>query len=327
MKAIIIPLTAAVLCLSITSVDAQNKSVTKKSKTTSNSRSEETIVIKRDGQHDKTTVEIKNGQVFVNGEKVADVHADSKTNQKIIIEDGDISADAFDKAFPLIDKGENPRRAMLGVYTENNSDIAGAEIKDIMPGTAADEAGLQSGDVITGLNGKKVSDGKQLTEIIAKLQPGDNVTVTYQRNGKEKQTEAKLSQNNAMPMARSFRFNPYGGNGYDLPNPMMKPFNMDIGDGFWEPSPKMGVRVEDLADGNGVRVLDVQENSAAAKAGLEKGDVIKKLDDEKIESVDNLQSIVRTIPRNEPIKLQYERDGERATTDIYFSKPVKKKDL
>ena len=81
MKAIIIPAVAVALCCNAADVVAQTKSKTKKPITTT--RSQETIVIKKDGNGgNTTTVEIKNGEVYINGEKVASTD-NKNSNQKI----------------------------------------------------------------------------------------------------------------------------------------------------------------------------------------------------------------------------------------------------
>lgn len=68
----------------------------------------------------------------------------------------------------------------------------GVYIAHIFENSAADKAGMKEGDFITGINGAAVSTSPELLEQIAQHKPGDHVSVTYLRNGKEKHTTVEL---------------------------------------------------------------------------------------------------------------------------------------
>ncbi|MEM7037496.1 MAG: PDZ domain-containing protein, partial [Bacteroidota bacterium] len=91
---------------------------------------------------------------------------------------------------------EDPNRPMLGVTftrTREVTNINGEEtvvenggeleITDVIDGTAAKNMGLKSGDVITGLNGAKVSSHDELTRMLKGMNAGDEIRVDYLRNG------------------------------------------------------------------------------------------------------------------------------------------------
>ncbi|MCS7283224.1 MAG: PDZ domain-containing protein [Anaerolineae bacterium] len=61
----------------------------------------------------------------------------------------------------------------------------GAEVQEVIPGSPAEEAGLQVGDLITAVNGERVTAARPLAEILASYRPGDRVTLTVEREGKE----------------------------------------------------------------------------------------------------------------------------------------------
>jgi putative serine protease PepD len=71
-------------------------------------------------------------------------------------------------------------------------DGAGAEIDDVVSGTPAEEAGLEKGDVVVALEGKKVTDGIALIVSIRSHQPGETLTFTVQRGGEEQDFEVTL---------------------------------------------------------------------------------------------------------------------------------------
>lgn len=66
---------------------------------------------------------------------------------------------------------------------DKNSD--GVLVMEATEGGAAKEAGLKKGDIITKVNGNTVNSGPELQEQVARFKPGDKITVTYLRDGKE----------------------------------------------------------------------------------------------------------------------------------------------
>ncbi len=86
------------------------------------------------------------------------------------------------------------RRAVLGVVIAevdgNLADrlnlpfIGGAYINEVNPNSSALAAGLRSGDIIVGINNKKISTVPELQEQVARYRPGDTIDLRYYRNGK-----------------------------------------------------------------------------------------------------------------------------------------------
>ena len=81
----------------------------------------------------------------------------------------------------LISSG-NVQHAYLGVAVEAAS--KGVRIAQVRSGTPAERAGLHGGDVVTKIDGTKVSTTSQLQGAIDAKQPGDGVSLTYKRSGK-----------------------------------------------------------------------------------------------------------------------------------------------
>jgi putative serine protease PepD len=69
---------------------------------------------------------------------------------------------------------------------------AGAEVASVTSGSAADKAGLQSGDVVTGLAGRTVTDASELTAAAREQAAGSTVKITFQRDGKEQTADITL---------------------------------------------------------------------------------------------------------------------------------------
>jgi putative serine protease PepD len=98
----------------------------------------------------------------------------------------------IDEVLPIVQqmiKGETPTHARLGIGVENASTGAGAQITDgakvsqVNNGSAAANAGLRAGDVITKIDDHLITSSDGLVAIIRSYRPGDKVTVTYQRGG------------------------------------------------------------------------------------------------------------------------------------------------
>lgn len=69
---------------------------------------------------------------------------------------------------------------------------AGAYINKVEDGSPADKAGLQSADIITKINDESVVDS--FSTVLSKYKPGDEVEITYYRNGEEKTTTVTLGE-------------------------------------------------------------------------------------------------------------------------------------
>lgn len=68
---------------------------------------------------------------------------------------------------------------VLGVILGEEED--GAKVEKVVPGTPAEKAGIQAGDVITHVDGKETDTRDELVNIIRSYRPGDSVTVKLQR--------------------------------------------------------------------------------------------------------------------------------------------------
>ena len=68
----------------------------------------------------------------------------------------------------------------------------GLYVDEVVEGSAAEEAGLRKGDIITAIDGTKTNDASTLTEKMAQRRPNDKVTISYNRNGTDKKVEVTL---------------------------------------------------------------------------------------------------------------------------------------
>ena len=97
------------------------------------------------------------------------------------------------------------QRAVMGVsFQEITSELAkekkldvheGVYVAEVRDRSAAFEAGVEVGDVITAIDGKKITNGSSLQEQIGRFNPGDKIKVTLRRNGKDMIVDMTLKNN------------------------------------------------------------------------------------------------------------------------------------
>ena len=112
----------------------------------------------------------------------------------------------IDEVMPIVDqmvKGETPTHAKMGVSIGNVTGGStslieeGAEVGSVTPGSAAAKAGLQQGDIITKVDDQQITGADSLIATVRSYRPGDQVTVTWERNGKEMTATVTLGSDGA----------------------------------------------------------------------------------------------------------------------------------
>lgn len=110
--------------------------------------------------------------------------------------------DAMPTIEQLISKGYASHPALLvsidGRYTEEYAAQrgwpAGAYVASVSAGGPAEKAGIRIGDIITKVNSIDVNNSLELTHELFKYKPGENVTITYFRNGASKEVQVTLTE-------------------------------------------------------------------------------------------------------------------------------------
>ncbi|QCX28379.1 S1C family serine protease [Nocardioides jishulii] len=105
----------------------------------------------------------------------------------------------IDEILPIIDQmkeGEKPTHARLGIRVSDtegtDSDTVGALVREVNQDAAAEAAGLKPGDVITKIDDKPIDGADALVATVRSFRPGDEVKVTFVRDGKERTVDLKL---------------------------------------------------------------------------------------------------------------------------------------
>lgn len=302
-----------------------------------NIREEKIIVEGKDGKP-STTIEIRDGEVFIDGRKIEKDEAESnapRVQRKIIINGKDVSDDPAyrDWPVPFGDFDMNLQgKPMLGVNTKATTHNDGAEVESVVPGSPAEKFGLKAGDVITRVDKQNIYTPKDLVDAIGAHKPGEAVDITFERNNEFTTKHVTLSERKDNMAFRGTV--PLGDE--DLFRNFERMFGGPMRGGEWNSelrrpgsgsAPKIGVSVEDRADGEGVLVNSVTDNSAAAKAGIQQGDVITRYGSSAISEVDDLVEAIAAQQNKTSVDVEVKRAGQTKSLNLSVPKNLKKKDL
>lgn len=227
---------------------------------------------------------------------------------------------------------------MLGVTTEKTEQ--GVAIRDVSDGSAAEKAGLKEKDVITKVDDQKVTDPDDLSKEIGKHKPGDKVKITFLRDGKEQIVTAELTK------WKGINLNVYNRNGngynYDFKMPDMKSLDLpdiqsiiprDLGRN-WDRNfrivsgrPMIGLSVQDTEDGKGVKVINVDGNGSADKAGIKENDLITEIDGKVMNSADAVAKTVGDSKDKNSLMFKVLRNGKTMNIEVKIPRKLKTADL
>ncbi|MDH3716257.1 MAG: PDZ domain-containing protein, partial [Gammaproteobacteria bacterium] len=222
-----------------------------------------------------------------------------------------------------------PRLGVMIERDDDNGPVEGVTIDGVTPGSAAAEAGLRSGDIITGVNSESLSAGnsqtanERLLDFMKGVEPGDVLKIEYLRDGKvgSVEVEPRIVDRNV------FVWKGDGGpNGLaNAPNvhvvpEMMKEFRMDF-DFPWVGSGLGELELVELNAGlgryfgtdTGLLVISAPESDTFE---LQDGDVIQSIDGRQPKDVRHAMRILGSYQAGETLKLGIVRDKKKRTLDV-----------
>jgi serine protease Do len=175
----------------------------------------------------------------------------------------------------------------------NLKEATGAIVAQVTPGSPANRAGLQDGDVIDSLNGQKMLNGSALQMAIADVTPGTKLQLGILRNGHPQTVDLTVGE--------------YHGNGQTAGNG-------DEGSGATEQGGKLGLAMSDVTPEvrqqlnlpdqvKGAAIQSVRPGSPAEDAGLQPGDVIVQVDRHNVDSVSQAVASVHSLPAGQDVLL------------------------
>jgi len=169
--------------------------------------------------------------------------------------------------------------------------VQGVYIQEIMANQAADEAGMNIGDVVVGIGDRKIASVAELQEQVALNRPGDRIKVKYIRNGKVSELFATLKNTegttNIVEMSNTFRRE--GATFEELPAALRRELRLE----------------------GGVRVTKV-EGGKWKSAGIKKGFIITRVDKTDVSSLEQFINLVNNIEGDGLLIEGYYPNGEKA---------------
>ena len=182
----------------------------------------------------------------------------------------------------------------------------GVLIGDVSADSPGAKAGLQKGDVVVDLNGQALSDAEDLRLRVSQMAPGTAVKLDVIREGQKKQMSATLGE---LPETAARAGTGRGGSTPEPSDTVLSglsvgPLTSDIAEQLKLPA---GVR--------GVVIMNVDPDSKAAEAGLQRGDIIQEVNRRAVTSVEQFRTAVRDAG-NSPILLLVNHGGQTEYTVI-----------
>src|SRR5579863_7713127 len=201
-------------------------------------------------------------------------------------------------------------RGAIGVTFTNQSNPAmlrsfgadhGVVVSGVEPGTPADHAGLKLGDVIVAIDGKRVSSGDDLVDVVANSDIGRKLKIDFLRDRKAMSATVAVADRNQIVG--------------DLRTAQVQPGEPQPGD--TESAGVLGVtaralthdQAQKIADRlhlhapQGIRVSDVKPESFAEETGLQPGDVILEVNHKPVVSVDDFTQMQSQLKRGSDVLL------------------------
>lgn len=186
---------------------------------------------------------------------------------------------------------------------------SGVLIGQVLGDSPAEKAGLESGDIVTKVDDKKVGTPTELRDAIARKNAGDKVTVHYLRDKREKSARVTLGE---APEPHGFAAGPIDRARRGMER--VRDLRFSGKHGF------LGVMTQDLdgdlgayfgAKDGGALVTEVVEDSPAEKLGLRAGDVIVEVDGTEVEDAADLRSVVGKHDEADEVQVVWLRDKKR----------------
>lgn len=200
----------------------------------------------------------------------------------------------------------------LGIYLDMERDAA--VVAERIPGSPAEKAGIEAGDVLIAVDDKATPTREAFTAEIRARKAGDRVSIKLKRAGKEQIVVVKLGERPEQAVAVE-------------PPPASKPSRpqapapaAEAGAPATAERGYLGVSVQD--SDAGVRLDRVLAGSPAAKAGLRVGDVLTTVGDVRIESMADVDRVLGKAQAGSKVAVGVRNDdGARAVTIVLGKRP------
>jgi serine protease Do len=181
----------------------------------------------------------------------------------------------------------------LGVH-----EVTGALVGDVTANSPAAKAGLQKGDIILSVNGAAVNDANQLRLAVGTLDPNSRVTLKVLRDGRTQEMAVTLGN-----FPNEERASSNDGGNAEQPSAGLEGVQVD------NLTADVAQQLQLSANTKGVLVESVSQDSKAADAGLQRGDVIQQVNHKNITNVTDFRQAMSAAAKGQPVLLLVNRGG------------------
>ena len=168
----------------------------------------------------------------------------------------------------------------------DESKASGAVVTQVDPGSPGGKAGLEIGDVITELDGQKVTDAGELQAQVSQKQPGTKINLTVLRNGKTMGIPVTLEALGSH-------------NGETAGSSGETHGKARWGIGIENLTPEVRQQLQAPNDIHGAVIEQVKPGSPADNAGLQQGDIILEVNRHKVQNAADVQQALSNIPKRQ----------------------------
>jgi serine protease Do len=171
-------------------------------------------------------------------------------------------------------------------------DNKGVLLSEVMPDSPAAKAGLQSGDIMLEFQGKRMEAPADLQRAVGLTSPGSTAKVKVWRDSSEKSVEVKIGE--APDEQREARATP-GRPGKTILGLDVRPLTPEI------------ARQLNLRSTEGVVVARVDDGSPAEEAGIQRGDVIREVNRQKVRSLPDFERLTKDAKEGDRLTVLLQR--------------------
>ena len=186
----------------------------------------------------------------------------------------------------------------------------GVVISSVRPGTPAEEAGLQTGDAITAINGKPIKSGDELISAISSTKPGSKLNLTIMRNGAQKDTKVTVADR-----AKLF---PDRTESSDETADESKPSPTKLGIAVHNMTPEMSERLG-TPEGKGVVVTEVKPDSFGDDIQVFSGDVILQVNRQPVNNEEDFRKLTGQLKSGQDVAFLIHRGRGQNGGNVFVS--------
>ena len=210
-------------------------------------------------------------------------------------------------------------KAFLGVMMKNVNGVTGNAV-EIVPGSAAEKAGLKNGDVIQSINNQSINNFDDLVKLMGNFKGGDVIDIKYLRDGKVQTTKATLTST-AKIGNKIWQLDNGKNNSWSKGSCGTKSKSSCCSKTKSVNKAQLGVYINDVSEG--VKISEIIKGTAAERAALLANDIIYKIDKTDIKNTDGLIKLISNHEVGDEIKVRYIRDGKNKSVKVILAGKAK----